>query len=302
VYVRGEQQEVGDQEDSEEIAGEMDDNAIESHITTSDFSGGVYTFDVYAEIEDSMDNMGMIDGQAEWTPQAGNEYIFQRVASVVDGVPQRVGNLRKGVLLGAKWKWYRNDHAVDVGLEVTGIRGNVHTQTGKAFSAVAPANQFYKDGEECFQPAHIMSRNMLENYSLCKIEEIDNDIKPEAGEAWSYVKASSVIIDLLKANKEYFGIEMRMPSSRDGLIKVNNKVIEVCRKYLEKQQDIPFIDFNKFSIKAHRIDGEPWGSPKNVINDISGHDECDKAHFETTRLHDVKKICGVLQVTAALLQ
>ena len=95
VYVRGEQQEVGDQEDSEDIAGEVDDTAIESHITTSDFSGGVYTFEVYAEIEDSMDNMGMIDGQAEWTPQAGNEYIFQRVASVVDGVPQRVGNLRK---------------------------------------------------------------------------------------------------------------------------------------------------------------------------------------------------------------
>jgi hypothetical protein len=39
--------------------------------------------------------------------------------------------------------------------------------------------------------------------------------------------------------------------------------------YLEEQQDIPFIDFNKFSIKAHRIDGEEWGSPKNVINDFT---------------------------------
>ena len=306
VYVRGEQQAVGDQEenvDDEEIGSqEIDDQALESHITMDDFRHGIFTQDFYVEIEGSMSDFGQIDGLAEWTPDAGSEHIFQRVGKVVNGVPERVGNLKNGVMLGARWKWYRNPHDVDVGLEITGVLGNVHSRTGECYSAVVPSNKFYKDGEQCFRPSHIMSRNMLENYAVCNIEELNNDIKPEANAPWSYVKASSVIIDLLKANKEFFGIEMKFPASREGLMKVNNKIIDVCREYLKEQHDIPFIDFNKFSVKAHRMGSEPWDSVKGIINDISGHDEADKAHFETTRMHDTKKICGVLELTVALMK
>lgn len=277
---------------------------LESHLKMEDFNndGGPFVQDYYVEIKGSMVEFSKIDGLAEWRPQAGNEYIFQRVSSVVDGVPVREGNLRKGALLDASWKWYHNTHDLDVGLEITGVLGNVQTRTGKAYSVIAPANQFYKDGEKCFRPAHIVSRNMLENHDLCNIDALDNDIKAEAGQPWSYVKASSVIVSLLKANKKYFGIEMVFPSSSDGFLKVNNKVIDVCRKYLEEQQDIPFIDYNKFAVKAHRVDGLAWDSPEGVIGDLTGHDEADKAYFETARMHSTKKICGVLTLTTVLMK
>ncbi len=307
VLVRGQQAVEGaysDGEDpvEEEIGADMPSAlTMESHLKMEDFNK-LNVQDYYVEIKGSMVDFAKIDGQAEWRPQAGNEHIFQRVSSVVDGVPVREGNLRKGILVDAAWKWYHNTHHVDVGLEITGVLGNVQTKTGKAFSAIAPANVFYKDGEKCFRPAHIMSRNMLENHDLCKIESLDNDIKAEAGQPWSYVKASSVIVDLLKANTAYFGIKMVFPTAADGFLKVNNKVIAVCRKYLEEQQDLPFIDFNKFSVKAHRVDNQPWDSPEGIVSDIAGHDEAEKSEFETSRMCNVGKICGVLTLTTALLK
>lgn len=316
VYVTtGEEQKVGaamsdeeefpsDEEraDNSEI-GEEEEEEIETHITDQDFRDGVHEQEYYVEIEGSLNEFGEVEGLAEWSALPGNEHIYQPVASTVDGVQQRGGDITKGLLLDARWEWVNSTAppGLDIGLNISGTHGNVHTARGKTFSIIAPAGKMVTSGKSCFKPTDVISRNALENYDVCNIEELDNDIKEEKGKSWDYVKRSSVIINLLQANMKAFNIKrLDLPKNPDDLVKVPSAVIAVCKDYLLKKQDIPFTNFNTFKVTADRVDGEAWDSTKNVINDIAGHEQEEQSYYETTRMDNKFKITGLLVLKKAL--
>lgn len=281
--------------------GEEDE--IETHITDQDFRDGVHEQEYYVEIEGSLSEFGEIQGLAEWSALPGNEHIYQPVASTVDGVQERGGDVTKGLLLDARWEWVNSTAppGLDIGLNISGTHGNVHTARGKTFSIIAPAGKMVTSGKSCFKPTDVISRNALENYDVCNIAELDNDIKEEKGKSWDYVKRSSVIINLLQANMKAFNIKrLDLPKNPDDLVKVPSAVIAVCKDYLLKKQDIPFTNFNTFKVTADRVDGEAWDSTKNVVNDIAGHEQEEQSYYETTRMDNKFKVTGLLVLKKAL--
>ena len=303
--VRGENVNEYEERGYEEVGAQVDDMNDDdddgaSHLTKEDFGKGVATDEFWVHISGTMNCLGEIAGQAEWTPEPGSEHIFQMIEGVVDGVPKMKGDLKQGVLLGAQWDYVESTFPVDVALDMSGVVGMVRTAQGKHHSVIVPAGKTVKPKRSCFRPTDCISRNMLETFNLYNAKNLNNDVKREDGESWSYVKKSSPVISLIRANRSYFKVQMTLPSGSEGFVKVPNKIIDTCMKFLKEKQQVPFTNFNKFKVVATRTDGREFNNPEGVVDDISGHDMGDKEYIQSVRMNNECHIKALLVLTRAL--
>lgn len=295
AYIGNQQREM-EEGDSEEV--------IQTHITDEDISDGIHDQEYYVTIKGSLNDFGEIEGLSEWKAHPGNEHIYQPLEVNSDGDLERTGDVTKGLILDTSWIHVHSTapEGIDIGLNISGVEGNVHTARGETFSIIVPGGgRTVVCGRSCFKPKGVITRNALENHRICDTANIGEDVIRQSGKSWGYVKRSSVIINLLKSNQGKFDIKLRLPSDPEALIKVPNHMIDTCISYLESKQNIPVVDFNHFTVTSKRIDGEAWDSTKNVIDDIAGHDQEEQSRYETVRMDNKFTVTGLLLIRKGLL-
>lgn len=234
------------------------------------------------------------------------------------GAEHLVGNLDRLLPLGFEVKMHGNTFPYAMGIDIPGLMSRNLHKSGTCAHRVPTGTIMQKADMHIFDPESKVSRHMYENYRMCTMEDLDEDItfhkaNPGKHDAHATVAVGSLAYETLAENlqKGHWAEEglsrqqiAHIFSPGDNYTvqvteKMGNDVRELLRPEVE-QVATSFISVNNLCVKIHRADGvEGFATPKQIAGAINtaaaGKETATKINMDALNRNCVFYVKGELK-------
>ena len=152
------------------------------------------------EWENSMVGLANFPENAAWKPLEGHHDIFQSTSRYKQGVVRRSkfrqGDLDQAILIGMKVKKVSSNFPVQLGLEVTGCKGNYYTCNGERYAYMINANENTNNLDEIIVTSspYVNSEYLRMYPGMTKQNLRSNGIMEVPGEEYVFVDQQHPIV------------------------------------------------------------------------------------------------------------
>ncbi len=215
-----------------------------------------------------------------WKVDANDLDIFRAKRRGINSTrsDRREGDLTKVLVIGARVKYISNPTPVDIGVRITGLKGNKYAGN---MNMRFPVYMFSKEKGRSNDVAHVPDPyieafpELIRQYGHVTRAGIESKLVRFPDDSSTLVRDDSVIAQLMELNQEALNIDMSRSNKIDGrYYKVTNDVVEKCLEELDKNvlQKQPYVNLENFSATLVRADGRSWMDTKGADVD---HDDPD---------------------------
>ncbi len=176
----------------------------------------------------------------------------------------RIGDLSKVIVISARVLYKSNPTAVDVGLKISGLRGNKYVGSMKQrFPTIAYAGEKGRCDEVAHTPDRYITTfpELIKSYGHLTRASIEAKLVRLPDEDVTLVHYKSVIANLIELNADNLNINMARADLVDGrFLKVDNDIVNKCLDELDKNvlQKQPYVNMEHFEATLVRADGRSW--------------------------------------------
>jgi len=222
------------------------------------------------EWENSMSGLANFPENSEWRPLEGHYDIFQSSTRYQQGNVKRSkfrqGDLTQSILIGMKVKKVSSNFPCNLGLQVTGCRGNYYTCNGERYAYMIGSNeQSNKLDEIIVTSSPYVNSEYLRLYPGMTSQNLrNNGIMECPGEDYVFVDHHHPIVEMMSENQDVLQIDLRNAELIDGRwYKVSKGVTERCLSELETElvENLPLLDLSSFNAKITRPYNKRWDDP-----------------------------------------
>jgi hypothetical protein len=213
---------------------------------------------------------------------------------------QLAGNLNRCIPLHMTVLQQKNEFPFPMGIQIPGMMDKNLHRHGQCVWRVAPNSQLIAVNENVFEPTNIVNAYMYDNYRLCTLEDLANDIKfvPKTNKTPGYATvavgslAHSALQDNLKEMREdhpwatelpHFEVEDVFEPGRNPTVHVTERIGKDLLQLLHapvKEAADSFINLDDFVVKLVRADETgDFLSPKGINGQLTSD-----AHVATDKL------------------
>lgn len=243
------------------IPAHLKQNSITRHFVAN-FSGSL------SELADS-------PSLGSWRPTDAS--IFQsrtRWGPNATKSDERKGNLSQAILIGMKIKKAESTFPCDLGLTITGAKGNFYTGDGKRYAYITGSNEksHHLDKVVATTNPYINSEYLRLYPGMTKDNLRTNGILEVPGENYVLVDHQHPIVEMMAENAEVLSVDIGAAKLVDDRwYKVAKNVTDRCLKELgdELEGNLPIIDLSDFSVEIGRLHGNAWDSESEVCDNVS---------------------------------
>ena len=245
------------------VPAHLKDNTITRHFSAN-FSGSL------SELADT-------PSLASWTPTESS--IFQSKtrykpnAQKSDG---RQGNLQQAILIGMKLKKVSSTFPCELGLTITGAKGNYYTGNGSRFAYIASANEKGHTVDKIVATTNpYINSEYLRMYPGMTKDNLRKGIMDVPDADYVFVDEKHPIVEMMSENQAVLGIDLSSAQLVDNRwFKVEKTVSERCLAELgeELSNHLPIVDLSNFQVGINRLHGASWDSEAEVCDNVSSVD------------------------------
>jgi hypothetical protein len=218
--------------------------------------------------------------KATWKPNEENLDIFQsrtRYAPGCQKAAERQGNLENVIMVGMKIKKVESNFPCQLGLKLTGSKGNFYTGGGERYSYLIGANESTPKLDDVLVSASPMvNSEYLRLYPGMTKEKLRSEgIMAVPGENYVFVDKNHPIVEMMGENQDVLQINLEDAELIDDRwFKVSKTVTERCLSELETEllENLPIVNLKEFSASIHRHHGREWDAQEEVCDNISQRD------------------------------
>lgn len=251
--------------------------------------------------ENSLSGLANYPENASWRPLDGHYDIFQSTSRYKQGAVKRSkfrqGDLEQAILIGMKVKKVSSNFPCQLGLKVTGAKGNYYTCNGEQYAYMMEPNEKENQMDEIVATSSpYVNSEYLRLYPGMTSDNLrNNGIVKIEGENYVFVDHKHPIVEMMSENQDVLQIDLKNAELIDGRwYKVSKAVTERCLSELESElvENLPLLDLSKFSAEITRPYGKDW-------DDASGWGENVDAATQERVLNSQRNATVVLQLTYA---
>lgn len=245
------------------VPAHLKDNTITRHFSAN-FSGSL------SELADT-------PSLATWTPTENS--IFQSTTRYKPNAPKsdvRQGNLRQAILIGMKLKKVDSTFPCELGLTITGAKGNYYTGDGSRYAYITAANEKGHAIDKIVATTNpYINSEYLRMYPGMTKDNLRKGIMEVPDADYVFVDEKHPIVEMMSENQAVLGIDLSQAQLVDNRwFKVEKTVSERCLDELgeELSNHLPLVDLSDFKVGIHRLHGESWDSESEVCDNVSSVD------------------------------
>jgi len=251
--------------------------------------------------ENSLSGLANYPENAEWRPLDGHYDIFQSTSRYKQGAVKRSkfrqGDLEQAILIGMKIKKVSSNFPCQLGLEITGSKGNYYTCNGERYSYLVEPNEKSNSLDEIIVTSSpYVNSEYLRLYPGMTSQNLrTNGIVSLPNENYVFVDSKHPIVEMMSENQDVLQIDLKNAELIDGRwYKVSRAVTERCLSELESElvENLPLLDLSKFNAKIVRPYGKDW-------DDTSGWGENVDAATQERVMNSSRTATVVMQLTYA---
>lgn len=245
---------------------------------------GTSTSRLSVEIGGTMNEFNAKQAQPVWRISDETKHIF---GGPGNGALLNSSNKlpKQSILQQVKLLSVQNTFPVSLGVNLTGVDGNVFSHKGDKFAEIVfPHTNWH--GEKVLSQNDVRSTNNFKarypDYTGVSLREKGIVVIP--GKDYKYVAVDHPVVDMMRANSDMLQSNIDDQLTIDGQWKkVDDEVYELCMSQLEKQleNDIPASDLNNFMVSAEKVGGgQKWNNTNDMIIPIGSNieEQMDKTH------------------------
>ncbi len=191
----------------------------------------------------------------------------------------RRGHLDTGIIVGVRVIEVKNDCDLPIAVQISGVRGNTYSFSGKRAPLVMAPNverTYGKRGLVVHSLTDKIDVVNLERYSHLTPEKLKEGIMTMNGEKdIAFVEMNHPVMDVIRANQDHLKVDVNSFGKLKGkYYVVTSNVVRSCLDLFNSEffQRNPFTALGDFSIKLERLDGRPWDSPEGIAHYFAGSD------------------------------
>ena len=212
---------------------------------------------------------------AQWRPVEGQHVKIFTNASAEQDLGSAMKVLQSTWLVNAKVLEHKNSFPVPLGINVSCIQGQEHTETGEKFSFTAlpdthnPTPLVIFEADASAQTSQEW-RRMYGEYNERNLDS--HNVLPVANQNYVFVHENHPVISLLKANADLLGTEITEDRRIDGeWYKVSKTVLSTCCNTLKSKvlNKIAFNNLMDFNVSLKRLDAKEWTQDSDVLAEAS---------------------------------
>merc|ERR1712013_84661 len=307
--------------ESESEYSDEDAMAIQEHIKPNMFTHYL-TLPIDIEVVASPVELQRNPSKCRWKFQPHLSKEFKQNLAMTNrsqaGAENLVGNLDRLLPLGFEVKMHGNTFPYAMGIDIPGLMSRNLHKSGMCAHRVPTGTQMQKADMHIFDPESKVSRHMYENYRMCTMEDLDEDItfhkaNPGKHDAHATIAVGSLAYETLaeslqKGCWQEEGLsrqqiaEVFSPGERYTVQvteKMGKDVRERLRPEVERMAN-SFISVNNLSVNIHRADGvEGFATPKQIAGAINsaaaGKNTATKINMDALNRNCVFYIKGELK-------
>lgn len=185
----------------------------------------------------------------------------------------RQGDLSRVMLLGVKVKKVHSTFPCELGVTLTGVRGNYYTSTGDRFAYTCAPNETRYDADEVIMATDTSTSSefmrMYPNTTQANLRT--KGIMTVPGEDFVYVSKDHPLVPLVQANAEQLQVDLESAPLMDGrFYKMATPLVERCLDEIDTNvlSKLPVQNLNNFGVKIQRMHGLPWNATAEVCDGI----------------------------------
>ena len=221
--------------------------------------------------------------------------IWRTTRKTLNSTPtaERQGDISRVMLLGVKVKKVHSTFPCQLGVTMTGVKGNFYTCDGDRFAyMVAPNETRYDANDVIMATDTAASTEFMRLYPETTRANLRTKgiIKVDAKDEFRYVAQDHPIVEVMAANQEELQVNLADARLVDGrFLKVATPVVERCLTEIEDNvlAKLPVVDFGNFGVKIQRLYGQEWTDKAEVCDGITD------PHLQKAMMEQVQRRLGL---------
>ena len=212
---------------------------------------------------------------AQWRPVEGQHVKIFTNASAEQDLGSAMKVLQSTWLVSARILEHKTTFPVPLGVNVSCIKANEHTDTGEGYTFTVlpqthnPTPLTIFEADASAQTSQEW-RRMYGEYNERNLDT--HNVLPVANANYVFVHENHPVISLLKANSDLLGTEISDERRIDGeWFKVSKTVLSTCCSTLKSKvlNKIAFNNLMDFSVSLKRLDAKEWTQDSDVLAEAS---------------------------------
>ena len=212
---------------------------------------------------------------AQWRPVEGQHVKIFTNASAEQDLGSAMKVLQSTWLVSARILEHKTTFPVPLGVNVSCIKANEHTDTGEGYTFTVlpqthnPTPLTIFEADASAQTSQEW-RRMYGEYNERNLDT--HNVLPVANANYVFVHENHPVISLLKANSDLLGTEISDERRIDGeWFKVSKTVLSTCCSTLKSKvlNKIAFNNLMDFSVSVKRLDAKEWTQDSDVLSEAA---------------------------------
>ena len=212
---------------------------------------------------------------AQWRPVEGQHVKIFTNASAEQDLGSAMKVLQSTWLVSARILEHKTTFPVPLGVNVSCIKANEHTDTGEGYTFTVLPQTHNPTPLTIFEAdaSAQTSQEWLRMYGEYNERNLDtHNVLPVANANYVFVHENHPVISLLKANSDLLGTEISDERRIDGeWFKVSKTVLSTCCSTLKSKvlNKIAFNNLMDFSVSVKRLDAKEWTQDSDVLSEAA---------------------------------
>ena len=211
----------------------------------------------------------------QWRPVEGQHVKIFTNASAEQDLGSAMKVLQSTWLVSARILEHKTTFPVPLGVNVSCIKANEHTDTGEGYTFTVlpqthnPTPLTIFEADASAQTSQEW-RRMYGEYNERNLDT--HNVLPVANANYVFVHENHPVISLLKANSDLLGTEISDERRIDGeWFKVSKTVLSTCCSTLKSKvlNKIAFNNLMDFSVSLKRLDAKEWTQDSDVLSEAA---------------------------------
>lgn len=295
-------------------AAPVADPSIGKHLTPDMFTQSQTAW-IDIEINASPHELAQGHVSTDWKLSAHLPRNLKQIMTTKDrdkaGDEHLAGNLKRCIPLQMEICQQMNNLPFAMAIKAQGMLSKNLSQHD-AYLWRVPAGMCSTANQMAFEPTNVIDRHMYNNYRICTLEDLDNDIKvyKKSGKTPGYgtIALGSLAYETLIENlhrgawrEEFQGATSEeaeakqaklaaiyRPAQFQHHVEVPERIASQLREYLEtpiREVMDRCMNLEDFTITCHRADGNPdFASPKGLIGELVGSNVDPNSKISSAKL------------------
>lgn len=211
------------------------------------------------------------------------------------------GNLNRCIPLHLEILQQKNSFPYAMGVRIPGMMDKNLHRHGQCVYRVAPDTPTMLVGQSAFEPNNIVNKYMYNNYRMCTLEDLANDVKffKQTSKTPSYatVQVGSLAYETLCSNLEqghwqselgHIDVEDIFDPKRNHTVQVTERmgkqIVDTLHPVVKEAAD-SFINIEDFNVEIVRADGQKaFDKPTGIHGEIVGSDKVSAPKITNDKL------------------